>query len=96
MCFVHGYIQVPMFELPLSLHIPSTLTILIMQCIIFVFIVYIFLTYIRQLLRSIMAPIWLLITLSGLVVTTVFSQNGDPPPRPTKGAFLIVNIGKLK
>ena len=64
--------------------------------IMFDFTLYSFLTFSRQLLRSIMAPFWLLITLSGLVVIPVFSQNGDPPPLPTKGTFLLVNIGKLK
>ena len=47
-----------------------------------------------------MAPLWLLINVSGLVVTAVFSQSitdfGSPPPLPEKGTFLLADIWKLK
>ena len=52
-----------------------------------------------------MAPAWLVITVSGLVATAVFSQTlnpndfADPPPLPEKGiiiTFLHLIISSLK
>ena len=48
-----------------------------------------------------MDPVWLLVAVSGFVVTSVISQNEDPtafaapPPLPATGTFLLVSMSNL-